>query len=96
MKNKIICIITVVFLIMSVFISINSSENKNFIPFNVTIKTEKTTENITLWKNKSNQYYLFLPSYAELSKTQIKLNTETPMFLNETPLIDGMTCEDLN
>lgn len=94
MKNKIICIITVVFLIISVFVSLKSSENKNFLPFYVTVKTEETTENITLWKNNADEYYIFLPSYAEFHKTQIKLNTETPIFINETPLTDGMTCDD--
>ena len=62
-------------------------------PFYITINTEGSSEQISAWKDENGGYYVFLPSYADLSKAQIKLNTIKNLDINSKEIADGSLCD---
>ena len=63
------------------------------IPFCVEVESAGIVEEISVWENADGVYYVFLPGYAELANTRIKLNTAEPVYVNDIQLSNGMTCE---
>ena len=87
----IISIFTSVLLLLTIFTV--RFDRLNEIPFYIKIETKKGEQKIDLWKNCNNEYFFFLPSYAELSKAKIYLNTESDVKINHLKLIHEMCCE---
>ena len=65
------------------------------IPISAKIMVNDCSENIMCWQNENGDYYIFLPSYAELSQVSLSKETSSEIFLDESPIVDGMTCETL-
>ncbi len=65
---------------------------------NVSIRAEISSpagvEEVACWNGGDGAYYLFLPSYAELSQVTLHSNTSAEVSLNGLPL-EGMNCADL-
>ena len=53
------------------------------IPFCVEVESAGIVEEISVWENADGVYYVFLPGYAELANTRIKLNTAEPVYVND-------------
>lgn len=95
MKNKIIIyILTAVLLSLAVFVPVKFADDNNVYPFYVVISTKEKSEKVNCWKNEKGEYYVFLPSFSKQSDVAIYLNTDTEVFLDETELKDGMSCEN--
>ena len=71
-------------------VGLSGSDN---IPFHIQITCNNDTENIKCWKNTSGEYYVFLPSYAEMNDVKIKPDTATSVKINGKKIYDGMNCE---
>ena len=48
---------------------------------------------ISLFDAKDGNYYVFLPSYADMRQVTVSVSEEVHFALNDTPLADGMACE---
>lgn len=93
-KGKIFTyLLTVVFLAAAVFIGIIDLEWEPF-PFSVIVSSDGETEEIDCWKNTKGEFFVFLPSYAELSQVQIVANQFHTVSLDGQPLSNGMSCEN--
>lgn len=53
------------------------------------------TETIECWESYWGDYYLFLPSYAELSQVRLRTHTRGTVHIDDLLVPDGMTCESL-
>ncbi|MDD6478699.1 MAG: CotH kinase family protein [Oscillospiraceae bacterium] len=94
-KSRIvICIFTAVFLVLAGLIGFFLWEPTGDFPFSVLISNNGKTEQIECFYNGKNDVFLFLPSYAELSKTQIKLDTNNVVSINGAKLTEGLSCEN--
>ena len=56
----------------------------------VDVISEGGTEEVKLWMGHGEQYYLFLPSYADLSQVQIRRNLLGPIYLDYQRVSRGM------
>jgi len=97
MKSKkiIIWFFTAVLLFLTAFRFMNYAEDNSVIPLYVVVESENKEERIDSWKNSEDEYYFFIPSYAELSHIRMKLNSEEKISINGIHLTDGMLCNDL-
>lgn len=59
------------------------------------ITAQGAQEEVRVWQQDRDDYYLFLPSYAELSQVQLFANVTTPVFLNGERMNEGIRCEGL-
>ena len=62
------------------------------IPILIQAAGDRKTEQIACWTDGSGKYYLFLPAYADLSRTQLLLKTGAEGTLNGQPLQNGISC----
>ncbi len=94
MKNNriIICIFTAVLLIVGVFAGVVSTEKTKNDLFYIQVDSLGSVEEIKCWQNEEDDYYVFLPSYANLSDSKLYLNTETQLKIGSKVLKDGMKC----
>lgn len=88
----IVCVLTLIFLAVAVFVGVYESGGENF-PFSVILSSDNETERICCWKN-IDKYYVFLPSYAELSQARLHANKIYKIIIDSQPIVDGMTCEN--
>lgn len=61
--------------------------------FHVSVQTDVGEERLAYWDAGAGEYVVFLPGYADLSRTKLELNTEATLTLDGVPLRDGMTCD---
>lgn len=93
-KNRIIVyFFTAVFLLTAAFLWIKIADKKENDLFSVRITSDGKSENIKCWQNEKEDYYVFLPSYADLSKSKLFLNTEVELSINGKAIKDGMSCQ---
>lgn len=55
--------------------------------------TNDHTEKIDCWEKEPGDYYVFLPSYADLS--QCIVQSDWPVYIGQQKLTHGMSCENL-
>lgn len=93
----IIGLFTAVLLAAAVFIGSlePKTEPKEVFPFSVTVRSGEETEKIDCWKNTAGAYYVFLPSYAELSDTFVRIDGKASVSINSQPVQDGTACASL-
>ena len=61
--------------------------------FLLELTSEQTTERIRTWRDGAGSLYVFLPSYARLDQTRIRLtNGRTQVWIDGEPVFDGMDC----
>ncbi len=93
-KNRIITyLFTVVLLIAIVFVWKVLADDKEDVLFTVQIESNEVSEDIKCWKNENDEYYVFLPSYADLSDSKIVLNSENRITIGDKVLKYGMSCD---
>ena len=94
MRKIILPLIITVFLIPVVILiwylsahaeSIDELSNRFFF----TIQNGKYQQNILIWSDDGENYYVFFPSYAGLGDVSLQLNTSAELFLNGQPLTEN-------
>jgi hypothetical protein len=61
----------------------------------VDIVADGTTETLSLWKSDDGNYYCFLPTYADLSQTYLRINTIRKVCLDGDEVSDGQPLKDI-
>ena len=61
--------------------------------FSVAVSMQTQTESIVCWADEKGSCYVFLPSYADLSKAQIELHTGVSVQVDGRILKHGMPCD---
>lgn len=100
MRNKIriALLLTMVFLGAVIALVGLYQKQEYMLPISVQISSSSKTERVNCWKDNEGAYFVFLPSYANLSETTISLNTSSSIRVNGKPLCSGDDCGrfDLN
>lgn len=91
----IVCLFTAVFLAAAVYIKTLEPEPNPLQSFSVNIPSGGETEKIDCWENTMGECFLFLPSYAELSKVSFCLERNASVSIDGQPVRDGDTCAGL-
>ena len=92
MKNRIwIICLTIVLLAISIWFS-DVHESKN-LHFSVRISVNGMEETVHCQSASDGRYYVFLPSYAELSQTYICVEEADEIIINGQALYDGLCCD---
>lgn len=88
--------LTAVLLTVAIFIGIKEAKAEaNSAPLlSVQIPSESGEEWVNCWKSEKGEYYVFLPSYADLSKTKIHVKKHGTVYVENQQIKDGMTCEN--
>lgn len=63
-------------------------------PFSFLAVSEEGMEEIQYWEKENGEYFVFLPSYADLRKLRIK-SSVPDLHFNDLVLHDGMYCDSL-
>lgn len=84
---RLILLITIAMIVLSM--SVREQEASA-----IGVSVEVGEERIALWENDSGEYYVYLPSYADLSDVRFALHTEIPITIDGNTLFDGMLCEE--
>ena len=62
--------------------------------FSVEVTSEYGQERIESWRSDEAEFFVFLPSYADLAKTKLYQNRPGEVTIDGEPIINGMTCEN--
>lgn len=94
-----VCIFTALLFAVAVYIGVRDpapeAEAKEIqVLLSAAVITEDGEEEIDCWKNGSADYYVFLPSYADLSQVQLRLHTDNEIYIEGQQVTEGMTCEN--
>lgn len=92
-RRKRLCLAVVLLLLFVVLVCIVQSNTQHIAPFFVQLSTDGKCEMIRLWEQETGEYYVFLPSYADFSEAEIRLNTTVPIYIDGEILTEGMVCE---
>ncbi len=65
------------------------------MPFFVVVHTDATEEKIAVWQDKNGDFFVFLPGYADLSTTRIRLNATNTLQVNGAELTDHSLCDTI-
>lgn len=98
MKGKhivIICFSVLLCLLVGVC-GIQEREGNRSASISVDVLSDGRSENIKLWMSPSEEYFLFLPGYADLSQVQIRRNVWGSLYLDYKKVVDGMSCSRLS
>lgn len=93
----IICLFTAVFLASALYVGSLEPEPEvqSELSFSVIVRSGEETEKIACWENAAGEYYVFLPSYAELADTFVSLGGKASVSINGQPVRDGTDCGSL-
>lgn len=91
--RKLICSISGIMLMIMIGFGMIQNEKSILQQICVTIATESGTETICCWEDINGAGYFFLPSYADLSKTELMLLSDSQIFVDSVRVEDGMQCD---
>lgn len=91
----VIWLFTALLLAVIVFLLSRDDPWNGNLPLSVLVSSQGQTEEIGCWKSDTGEYFLFLPSYADLSQTQIRINSRYPVHMDGRLVTDGMSCDFL-
>lgn len=91
----VIFLFTAMFMAVAAYALLEEWQWDDTVRMTVEIPSEYGTEEITCWKNEEGYYYVFLPSYAELSQVRLRTHTYRTVRLDKISVRDGMTCGDI-
>ena len=94
-KNVIIICFSVLLLLVAGFVGLKETDWNRTHSISVEIQSDGRSESVKLWMGPGEMYYLFLPSYADLSQTQVHRNVMGPVLLNYRKVKGSMNCSDL-
>lgn len=64
--------------------------------FSVTVRSTFGTEQLKPWHNETGDFFVFLPSHADLSQTVIELKSGTQLYFNGSILSGEAVCENFS
>lgn len=92
-KTRVLLIVTIIigisFFIMSIPYSVYSMEPQ----FVMQRCTEENEINFSVWENEKEDYIVFLPGFVDLQDLKIHLNTDSPIYINDILLAEGLCCD---
>ena len=91
-RTKYLCLAAVTLLLLVVVVCFVKVGQESISPFYIQLSVDGKSETIQLWERENGEYYVFLPSYAELSNSEIRLTTTAPIAVNDEIITDGMSC----
>jgi len=94
MKSKrttIICF-SLILILIAFFGGIKEREWNRTHSISVEIQSDGRVEEVKLWMSPLEEYFLFLPSYADLSQVQIRRHVSGPLFLDGKLLTGTVDC----
>lgn len=86
---------TVLLILAALVFGINEYAWDGTVGITARITVQGAQEEVRVWQQDRDDYYLFLPSYAELSQVQLFANVSNPVSLNGKPINEGIRCEGL-
>lgn len=94
MRKIILPLVFTVFLIPIIILIWNLSAHAESIDelshrFFFTVQNGNYQENISIWSDDGENYYVFFPSYAGLGDVSLQLNTSSELFLDGQPLTEN-------
>lgn len=95
MKKYLSVLLAVSFLFVIAWICMSVNKKTDAPYFSLYNKQSLTTEQIKCWKNKDGEYYVFLPSYAELKYLTIHLPNDMCIRGDDITLTSGMNCANV-
>ncbi len=64
------------------------------VELSVLVESKNGSEIIHCWKNDQDEYFAFLPSYADVSKVKIQKNTDNNVRIDGVPVTDTERCNN--
>ena len=93
-KNRVLLYVFSVLLFAVVgiifFFQLNNQDDLSLL---VSVRSGNTTENINCWENSTGDFYIFMPSYANLCESEFVLNTDNKVEIGNKAIYNGMICE---
>lgn len=98
MKGKRIVILcfSVLLCLVAGFCGIKEREGNRSASISVEIPSDGRAEKVKPWMSPTEEYFLFLPGYADLSQVQIRRHVWGPLYLDYKNVVDGMSCSHLS
>ena len=97
--KAIIVFFSIAFLGIAVYFGLQDSvpEKKpdTEISLSVIVQSNGKTEEIDCWEDEAGEYYIFLPSYADLTHTTISFDRNAIVSIDNQQIENGATCESL-
>lgn len=91
-RNRLVLLlITAVVIVVFIFCLMRYAAPLERSPISLIVWSDNGSQTVELWQS-GEEYYAFLPSYADFSRVRIKLNTGNTVRLNEVALTEGMDC----
>ncbi|MDO5153941.1 MAG: CotH kinase family protein [Eubacteriales bacterium] len=90
-----LCFLSVIFLTVIVCFGVQMQRQKEQMPFSVVIQADGRKENVKCWQNEAGEYYIFLPSYADLTHATISFDRNAVVSIDNQLIENGVTCEFL-
>lgn len=91
LKNVYVILTTLILIFGAAFVA--TTESKPLPQFQ--IQNESGQQNISIYDAQDGNYYVFLPSYANLNQVHVILPSGQSFLLDDTLLTDQMSCEAL-
>lgn len=94
-KNKIIIFFSVFLFLVAAFCGMEELKENQQHSISAEIHSDGSTEEVKLWMSPQEEYYLFLPGYADLSQVKFRRHVSGSLTLNDQKVTDAMNCGDL-
>lgn len=93
LKNKgFLILITVIMLVVTSYLLSFQTASIGEFPLEVAVVSNEETVNIKAWENETGDWFFFLPAYADLDKSTIRLNSYSDVLVDGEIIVDGMNC----
>lgn len=89
LKNVYVIVATLVLTLVAAFVATKETA----LPAHFRVQNEFGQQNISIYDAQDGNYYVFLPSYANLKQVQAILPRGQSFFLDDVRLTNQMTCE---
>ena len=91
-NKKHLCLLSGILLVVTLILSVMVSDQRRSAPFSCALgsDTEEQTEEILIWESEYGEKFIFLPSYADLSRLIFHTATDN-ISINGLPVIEGMS-----
>lgn len=95
-KHLVIICFSVLLCLVAGFCGIQEREWNRSASISAEILSDGRSENVKLWMSPSEEYFLFLPGYADLSQVKIRRQAMGSLSLDYKKVTDGMSCSDFS
>ena len=87
--------LTLILCLLTIFCA-TMDEIDETAPLSFFLESPSQSRALNIYDGEDGNYYIFLPSYAQLEDLKIELIGDDAVFLNDTKLTDGMDCGDFS